>query len=100
VWGDCLEGGLYLIGLKYDGVTVYGPAYSEGNMWATVRAFEHNNLDRMTLIPAPKYGHTLLRSRARTTSISYHLIEEQRRNPVGFTFQPDGLPELGRAGVL
>jgi len=31
-------------------------------MRATLHAFEHNNLDRMTLIPAPKYGHTLLRS--------------------------------------
>ena len=29
-------------------------------MWATLHAFEHNNLDRMTLIPAPKYGRTLL----------------------------------------
>ena len=31
-------------------------------MWATLHAFEHNNLDGMTLIPAPKYGQTLLRS--------------------------------------
>ena len=31
-------------------------------MWATPHAFEHNNLDGTTLIPAPKYGHTLLRS--------------------------------------
>ena len=34
-------------------------------MWATLHAFEHNNLDGMTLIPAPKYGQTLLRSWAR-----------------------------------
>jgi hypothetical protein len=31
-------------------------------MWATPHAFEHNNLVGMTLIPAPKYGQTLLRS--------------------------------------
>ena len=29
-------------------------------MWATLRTFEHNNLDGMTLIPAPKYGHAML----------------------------------------
>ena len=29
-------------------------------MWATLHAFEHNNLDGMTLIPAPRYGQTLL----------------------------------------
>jgi hypothetical protein len=29
-------------------------------MWATLRTFEHNKLDGMTLIPAPKYGQTLL----------------------------------------
>jgi len=34
-------------------------------MWATLHAFEHNNLDGMALIPAPKYGQTLLRSWAR-----------------------------------
>jgi hypothetical protein len=34
-------------------------------MWATLHAFEHNNLDEMALIPTPKYGQTLLRSWAR-----------------------------------
>jgi len=34
-------------------------------MWATLHAFEHNNLEGMTLIPAPKYGHTLLPTWAR-----------------------------------
>ena len=34
-------------------------------MWATLHTFEHNNLGGMTLIPAPKYGQTLLRSWAR-----------------------------------
>jgi hypothetical protein len=29
-------------------------------MWATLHAFEHNDLGEMTLIPAPKYGRTLL----------------------------------------
>ncbi len=38
-------------------------------MWATLHAFEHNNLDGTTLIPAPKYGHTLLRSWARSRVI-------------------------------
>ena len=27
-------------------------------MWATLHAFEHNNLDGITLIPAPKCGQT------------------------------------------
>ena len=31
-------------------------------MWAILHAFAHNNLDGMTLILAPKYGQTLLRS--------------------------------------
>ena len=62
----CLGAGLYSCGLKYDRVTsVCGPASSGGNMWATLHAFEHNNLDGMTLIPAPKYGQTLLPSWAR-----------------------------------
>ncbi len=34
-------------------------------MWATLHAFEHNNSDEKSLIPAPKYGQTLLRSWAR-----------------------------------
>ena len=29
-------------------------------MWATVHAFAHSDLAGMTLIPAPKCGHTLL----------------------------------------
>jgi hypothetical protein len=62
----CLEACLYSCGLKYDRVTsLYGPASSGGNMRANLDAFEHNNLDGMTLFPAPKYGHTLLRSWAR-----------------------------------
>jgi len=60
---SCLEAGLYSSGLKYGRVTsVCSPASSRGNMWATLHAFEHNNLDGLTLIPAPKYGQTLLRS--------------------------------------
>ena len=48
-------------GLKYVSVTsVGGPAPSGGNIWATLHAFEHNNLGGMTLIPAPRYGQTLL----------------------------------------
>ena len=35
---------------------------SEGNMWATLETFVNNNLDGMTLIPAPKYGQILVRS--------------------------------------
>jgi hypothetical protein len=54
-------------------------------MWATLHAFEHNNLDRMTLIPAPKYGQTLLRLWARKTSIREHLVEEWRPNTLGYT---------------
>jgi hypothetical protein len=71
-------------------------------MWATLHAFEHNNLDRMTQTRAPKYGHTLLRSRARKTSISYYVVEEQRQNPVGFMFEPDGLsePSIFRASSM
>jgi hypothetical protein len=50
----------------YDGVTsVRDPASSGGNMWATLHAFEHNNLGGMTLIPAPKYGQALLPTWAR-----------------------------------
>ena len=55
------EAGLYSCGLEYGGVTsVCDPGSSEGNMWATLHALEHNNLDGMTLIPAPRYGQTLL----------------------------------------
>ena len=63
-------------------------------MWANLHAFEHNNLDGMTLFPAPKYGHTLLRSWARKTSISDHLVEEWRPNTVSFMFELDGLHGL------
>jgi hypothetical protein len=49
-------------------------------MWANLHAFEHNNLDGMTLFPAPKYGHTLLRSWARKTSIRYHIVDEGSAN--------------------
>jgi len=67
VSGACLEAGLYCCGLKYERVTsLGGPASSGGNLWAALHAFEHNNLDGMTLIPAPKYGHTLLQSWARS----------------------------------
>jgi len=44
-------------------------------MWATLHAFEHNNLDGMTLIPAPKYVQALLRSWARK-HLSDHVVEE------------------------
>jgi hypothetical protein len=69
-------------------------------MWATLRAFEHNHLDRMTLIPAPKYGHSLLRSRARKTSISCHLIEEQRPESCGFHARAGWIAWTRKAGVL
>jgi hypothetical protein len=76
VSGASLEAGLYSCGLKYDRVTsVSGPASSGGNRWAILHAFERNNLDGMTLIPAPKYGQTLLRSWARK-HLSDHVVEE------------------------
>ncbi len=57
----CLEPGPHFCGLKYDGITsISGPAPSEGNMWATLHSREDNNLDGITLIPAPKYGQTRL----------------------------------------
>ena len=68
-------------------------------MWATLHAFEHNNLDGMTLIPAPKYGQTLL-GHGRETSISDHLVEEWRPKDLA-GFRRFGLsvfitgPELG-----
>ncbi len=57
-------------------------------MWATLHAFEHNNLGGMTLIPAPKYGQTLLRSMGAKTSISDHL---------DFTITVSSLEETCRA---
>ena len=48
-------------------------------MWATLRPFEHNNLDGMTLIPAPKYGQTLLRSWARKHRSVSHLVRHGAR---------------------
>lgn len=48
-------------------------------MWATLHAFEHNNLDGMTLILAPKYGQTLLRSWARKRRSANHLVSHGAR---------------------
>jgi hypothetical protein len=48
-------------------------------MWATLHAFEHNNLDGMTLIPAPKYGQTLLRSWARKHRSAITLLSHGAR---------------------
>jgi len=48
-------------------------------MCATLHAFEHNNLDRMTLIPAPKYGQTLLRSWARKHRSAITLLKNGAR---------------------
>jgi hypothetical protein len=48
-------------------------------MWATLHAFEHNNLDRMTQTRAPKYGHTLLRSRARKPQSAITLLKNSVR---------------------
>jgi hypothetical protein len=73
----CLEAGLYSCGQKYDRVTsVCSPAPRGGNIWATLHAFAYNNLDGITLIPAPKYGQTLLRSWARENIDQ--LVEEWR----------------------
>lgn len=62
-------------------------------MWATLHAFEHNNLDGMTLIPAPKYGQTLLRSWARKRRSASHLVEEWR--PKTLRFLSEGLLQEG-----
>ena len=59
-------------------------------MWATLHPFEHNNLDGMTLIPAPKYGHTLLRSWARKPR-SAIICEGWRPNMLGYISAPDGI---------
>ena len=74
-------------------------------MWATLHAREHNDLDGMTLIPAPKYGQTLLRSWARK-HVSDHLVEEWRPNTLGYICLSEGLLQiaccmfsLGREGV-
>jgi len=76
----CLEAGLISCGLKYDRVTsVCGPASSKGNMWATLHAFTHNNLDGMTLTPAPKYGHSLLQSWARKHRSAITLLKNGAR---------------------
>ncbi|HZW92284.1 MAG TPA: hypothetical protein VFF64_04865 [Candidatus Eremiobacteraceae bacterium] len=48
-------------------------------MWATLHAFEHNNLDGMTLIAAPKYGQTLLRSWARKHRSAITLLKNGAR---------------------
>jgi hypothetical protein len=44
-------------------------------MRAILYVFARNKLVRMALIPAPKYGHTLLRSWSEKTSIHDHLVE-------------------------
>ena len=64
-------------------------------MWATLHAFEHNNLDGMTLIPAPKYGLTLLQSWARKGR-SAITCEPWRPNMLGYVFDPDGMHGLRR----
>ena len=48
-------------------------------MWATLHTFEHNNLDGMTLIRAPKYGQTLLRSWARKHRSAITLLKNVAR---------------------
>ena len=62
-------------------------------MWATLHAREHNDLDGMTLIPAPKYGQTLLRSWARK-HVSDHLVEEWRPNTLGYICLSEGLLQI------
>jgi hypothetical protein len=47
-------------------------------MGATLHTFEHYNLDGMTLIRAPKYGQTLLRSWARKHRSGSFGMEEGR----------------------
>jgi hypothetical protein len=51
-------------------------------MWATLHAFEHNNLDGMTLIPAQIRADTASIMGAET-SIRDHLVEEWRPNTLG-----------------
>jgi hypothetical protein len=48
--------GPHFCGLKHDVTSVFDPASSGGNMWATRHTFEHNNLDGMTLILRPNTG--------------------------------------------
>jgi hypothetical protein len=52
-------------------------------MWATLHAFEHNNLDGMTLIPAQIRADTASIMGAET-SIRDHLVEEWRPNTLGY----------------
>jgi len=47
-------------------------------MGANLHAFEHNNLDEMTLFPAPKYGHTLHPSWAQKHQSAITSVEEWR----------------------
>ena len=49
-------------------------------MWATLHTFEHNNLEGMRLIPAPKYGQTLLRSWARKHRSAITLFKNSAGN--------------------
>jgi hypothetical protein len=62
-------------------------------MWATLHTFEHNNLDGMTLIPAPKYGQTL-RSWARKHRSAITLLKNVARNALGYIFEPDEMHGL------
>jgi hypothetical protein len=61
-------------------------------MWATLHAFEHSNLDGMTLISAPKYGQTLLRSWARK-HLSDHVVKK-RPKVLGYICLSEGLLQI------
>src|SRR5208282_1126243 len=71
--------GRHSCGLKHDVTSVSDPVSSGGNTWATLHTFEHNNLGGMTLIPAPKYGQTLLRSWARKHRSAIALLKNVAR---------------------
>jgi hypothetical protein len=64
-------------------------------MRATFHTFEHNNLDGMRLIRAPKYGQTRLRSWARKDRSALTLLR-RRPNAMGYIFEPDGMHRLRR----
>ena len=101
VSGRLFRSRLYSCGLKYGRVTsVCGPASSEGNMWATVHAFEHNNLDGMTLIPAPKYGRSCIDHGREKHRSATNLLKNVARISMGYISESDGTSWTPKAGVL
>ncbi len=57
-------------------------------MWAILHAFEHNNLDGMTLISAPKYGRT---ARSWARKLHQRSSAEKCWSPSIFGNRPTGL---------